>query len=120
VIGVEYRPVDCVTRQALPPVPGYVAPFIYANGDLGSGWGWMPYRSKNARVRHKRCVARARACVCVVCVWLCVWLCLCVSLCVCVCVCVCACVCVRVCVCHTVWDLHCEQTCARTRERQPH
>jgi hypothetical protein len=33
------------------PVPGYVAPFIYDN-DLGSGWGWMPYKSKNTIVSH--------------------------------------------------------------------
>lgn len=31
------------------PVPGYVAPFIYDN-DLGSGWGWMPYKAKNTIV----------------------------------------------------------------------
>lgn len=34
---------------ACSPVPGYVAPFIYDN-DLGSGWGWMPYKAKNTIV----------------------------------------------------------------------
>lgn len=41
------------------PVPGYVAPFIYDN-DLGSGWGWMPYKSKNTIVSATQLPGAAR------------------------------------------------------------
>jgi hypothetical protein len=33
------------------PVPGFVSHFIYRN-DLGAGWGWRPYSSKNTVVRQ--------------------------------------------------------------------
>jgi hypothetical protein len=33
------------------PVPGFVSSFIYRN-DLGAGWGWRPYSSKNTVVRQ--------------------------------------------------------------------
>lgn len=32
------------------PVPGYVSQVIYKD-DLGAGWGWRPYNSKNTEVR---------------------------------------------------------------------
>lgn len=35
---------------ACSPVPGYVSQVIYKN-DLGAGWGWRPYNSKNTEVR---------------------------------------------------------------------
>eukprot|EP00878_Enallax_costatus_P012255 GHUV01012800.1.p1 GENE.GHUV01012800.1~~GHUV01012800.1.p1 ORF type:complete len:217 (+),score=45.02 GHUV01012800.1:1126-1776(+) len=50
VIPTEYRPVDCVTKQPLNPVPGYVSPVIYKD-DLGAGWGWRPYNSKDTQIR---------------------------------------------------------------------
>jgi len=50
VMSIEYRPVDCNSKAPLDPVPGYVAPYIY-DEDLGSGWGWMPYKAKNTMIR---------------------------------------------------------------------
>lgn len=50
VIGVEYRPVNCQSKQPLDPVPGFISPFIYRN-DLGAGWGWRPYNSKNTVIQ---------------------------------------------------------------------
>eukprot|EP00882_Tetradesmus_deserticola_P019112 GHRQ01020560.1.p1 GENE.GHRQ01020560.1~~GHRQ01020560.1.p1 ORF type:complete len:255 (+),score=66.03 GHRQ01020560.1:923-1687(+) len=58
VISVEYRPVNCQSRQPLDPVPGFVSPFIYRN-DLGAGWGWRPYSSKNTVVSQHACSAAA-------------------------------------------------------------
>ncbi|KAF8059424.1 erkB [Scenedesmus sp. PABB004] len=52
VIGTEYRPVDCKTKAPLNPVPGFVNNTIYKD-DLGAGWGWRPYASKNTQVRAK-------------------------------------------------------------------
>jgi hypothetical protein len=31
------------------PVPGYTTPMIFRD-DLGPGWGWRPYYSKNTQV----------------------------------------------------------------------
>jgi cullin-associated NEDD8-dissociated protein 1 len=50
VIPTEYRPVDCITKKPLRPVPGYVSPIIYKD-DLGAGWGWRPYSSKNTEIQ---------------------------------------------------------------------
>jgi hypothetical protein len=42
----------CTQHPHCSPVPGYVSPVIYRD-DLGAGWGWRPYSSKNTQVRAR-------------------------------------------------------------------
>eukprot|EP00884_Botryococcus_braunii_P001907 jgi/Botrbrau1/11717/Bobra.0195s0045.1 len=41
-MNVEFRPVDCDTRQPIQYLPGYISKTVY-DGGLKPGWRWQPY-----------------------------------------------------------------------------
>ncbi|KAL6764674.1 hypothetical protein V8C86DRAFT_2468022 [Haematococcus lacustris] len=46
-IMLNYRPVDCDTGAPVPP--NIISPVLYSSTTgIGTGWGWMPYKSNSA------------------------------------------------------------------------
>jgi len=45
---IEWRPVDCDTRQPLPFDPAYIDKSVIYKGGPRPGWSWFPQQASNA------------------------------------------------------------------------
>ena len=48
IMMLDFRPVDCISRQALALVPGYISNTVYGDR-VETGWAWFPYRQSAAQ-----------------------------------------------------------------------
>ena len=49
LMNLEFRPVDCYTKQPLIYLPGYINETIYSN-QVESGWSWNAYQTTNKQL----------------------------------------------------------------------
>ena len=48
IMMLDFRPVDCISRQPLALVPGYISNTVYGDR-VETGWAWFPYRQSAAQ-----------------------------------------------------------------------
>ena len=48
-MNLEFRPVDCFTKQPLVYLPGYINESIYTD-QIESGWSWNAYQTTNKQL----------------------------------------------------------------------
>ena len=48
IMMLDFRPVDCISRQPLALVPGYISNTIYGDR-VETGWAWFPYQQSTAQ-----------------------------------------------------------------------
>ena len=49
LMNLEFRPVDCTTKQPLIFLPGYINETIYSD-QMESGWSWNAYQTTNKQL----------------------------------------------------------------------